>query len=597
MTSIRRIVRVLRPGRGPGQLGHKVGPAVMAAALVAAVSPAASQDGSGPASGVSAIPLSGRASGAVIGEVRVELRNGSGNPARDDAVVKLVRSSLAALPGSGYDRVAVATRLSALRSRIGTGALEPSLLERGDGSIVLLVEVDTVGPDGPGVVEGIVRGQLGDFPVIVRTDRSFVTAILTGGNGVYADTNAWFGAPALFAGSSPIAGDLPGRQATWTEAFVEYGIGGATQLGDSPFYAYGALTGITSGSAGQDIYRDDARIATAVEKAYAGLLYVDPDRDLTANVSLGRQNVTLNDGFLIHFVRGSANIDGRGATYLGARNANDFSMVGDISLDDWALKVFYIDPNELESLESNSTFAGVNLRRTLATGLSLDASLITVPGSDSTFATPDGRRLDREGLVTVSGHGRWSGAFGQPGMWLEGELAHQFHPDEDISTYGGYALIGYRAVDLPWTPSLSYRFSYFSGDDPATARYERFDPLLSTGLGNWLQGINFGKLTSNSNLAVHRLQFNVTPDPRLNITLDWHLLRAAEENNLGSNPALSTLSSLDIGNEFTLSARWAINENLFLQSLGSVALPGRALRDVGADEPWLSLQASLYWTF
>ena len=70
---------------------------------------------------------------------------------------------------------------------------------------------------------------------------------------------------------------------------------------------------------------------------------------------------------------------------------------------------------------------------------------------------------------------------------------------------------------------------------------------------------------------------------------------APQLNNLGGNPALSVLTSHDLGQEFTLTGRWAINKTYYLQALGSVAVPGKALRDVGATTPWTTLQASLYW--
>lgn len=183
------------------------------------------------------------------------------------------------------------------------------------------------------------------------------------------------------------------------------------------------------------------------------------------------------------------------------------------------------------------------------------------------------------------------------GLWLEGEIAQQSHENFDISARAGYALVGYHFTDLPWSPSISYRYAYASGDDPGTPEYERYDPMLSTGLGNWLQGISFGKITSNSNLAVHRIQVNVTPQPELNLTLDWHGLSAPELNNLGGNPALSQLTSGDIGNEVSITARWAISRTWYFQGVASYAKPGKALPSIGADDPWTTLQASLYWTF
>ena len=166
-----------------------------------------------------------------------------------------------------------------------------------------------------------------------------------------------------------------------------------------------------------------------------------------------------------------------------------------------------------------------------------------------------------------------------------------------MSAWAGYGLAGFRFNHLPWKPSLSYRYAHASGDDPATGHYERFDPLLSTGLGNWLQGINFGKVTSNANLAVHRVQVNLTTKPALHLTFDWHGLRAPQLNNLGANRALSLLSSHRIGNEYSLTARWSMSRHWYFQGVASVGVPGKALRDIGATQPWSTVQSSFYWTF
>lgn len=552
------------------------------------------QDG-GPA----AVPLEARADGAPISRIEVVLARGSGNAARDSGAVQRLRRTLAALEGRSYRRAVVERELAAARSRLGIGRLDVVLIPGSPpGTIGLRIEVDTAGA-APGTPPAPVGAALGDwkrFPLLYRSDRAVVTALISGGFGVYADPNPWFGRTRALIGRSPLAGRLPGRVPAWTEGFVESGLGAASQIGDSPFYGYGALTYLTSWSRGQDIYRADARSLTTLEKAYAGLLYVDPATGATLNVSAGRQAVTLNDGFLIHFVRGSANIGKRAGLYLGPRTTNDFSVVADGSHGPWSFKAFYIDPNELRLVDSRSTFAGFNLRYRITPTLSVDASVITVPRSVTTFGLPDGSRVPKEGLRTLAGHVRWNQAFGVEGMWLAGEFAHQTSDRAATEAHAGYGLVGYRAGWLPWSPSLSYRYAFASGDDPRTRRYERFDPLLSTGLGNWLQGVTFGKLTSNSNLAVHRLQFDVMPTPALNLTFDWHLLRAPELTNLGSNPVISRLSSHDLGQEFTLTARWAINRNLFLQSFVSVAVPGRALRDAGLTRNWTTLQSSLYWS-
>ncbi len=534
------------------------------------------------------IPLPALAEGSAIAEARVTLANDGGNPARGRAAAARLAKSLRDLEGRTFSRGLVERRLAAARARLGPGRIGYRLLPASrPGEVVVLVEID-LSATTPARPQPL---------TLIQNDRVYLTAVLAGGVGVYSDPNVWFGRPDLFLRGNPLAGKLPGRGPAWTEGFVEFGLAGAAQIGDSPLYLYGALTGLTSWTRGQDFFRADPRTYTGLEKAYGGLLYVDPETGNSLDVSLGRQTVTLNDGFLIHFVRGAANAGVRAASYIGARTANDFSAVATGRFGPWSFKAFYIDPDELPRVDSRSTFAGVNLRYAITPTLSADASWITIPRSTSTFATPDGRRLEREGLQTLAGHLRWNRALGVDGLWLESEVAHQSHDHYPMSAWAAYGLVGYQAADLPWSPSLSYRFAYATGDNPATQRYERFDPLLSTGLGNWLQGVIFGKVTSNSNVAVHRLQFNLVPAPTLNVTFDWHLLRAPERNNLGSNPAISRLSSSDIGQEFSLTGRWAINRNLYLQTIGSVGLPGKALRDAGATKNWTTLQSSLYWTF
>lgn len=559
-------------------------PVLLLAAAVLSLGGGAGARAQGAAGG--RIPLAEQAEGATIERVRVDMRASGGSRERDEALLGRLRRALAPLEGARFSRQIVEARLAPIRTRMGAGSITYRLQSGGlESALTLVVELDTRGkPEAPG------------FPVLHESERSQVSAIVSGGFGLYSDRNPWFGQPLLFNAHSPIAKRLPGRGPAWTEGYVEPGLSAMFQLGDAPVWAYAAFTYMTSWSRGQDIFRSDSRTFGAVEKGYGGLLYVDPDTGDSVNVSAGRQNFTLNDGFLVNLVRGSSNAGARGATYLGPRLANDFSAIADARFGPWRLKTFYIDPNELEFLESRTTFAGANVGYDASKDLSLDATAIVVPQSKSTFSNPFGLRLPKEGLTTFAGHAKQRNAFGVGGAWLEGELAYQTHPDYAMSAWAGYALAGYRFAAAPWTPSISYRYALFSGDDPLTRRYERFDSLLSTGLGTWLQGINFGKLTSNSNLETHRIQFNVAPIAPLNLTFDWHLLRAPELENRGANPALQPLASRNLGQEFTLSARWAINRNLYLQAIASHALPGSALKQIGADKPWSTFQTSLYWS-
>ncbi len=115
----------------------------------------------------------------------------------------------------------------------------------------MVLELDTAMPVTAAGAQGAITGDGRSFPVLYRSDRAFLTAILSGGLGAYTDINPWFSNPALFTAGSPIARKRPGRAPSWTEGYTELGFAGAAQLGDTPFYAYGALTALTSWSVGQ----------------------------------------------------------------------------------------------------------------------------------------------------------------------------------------------------------------------------------------------------------------------------------------------------------------------------------------------------------
>ncbi len=180
-------------------------------------------------------------------------------------------------------------------------------------------------------------------------------------------------------------------------------------------------------------------------------------------------------------------------------------------------------------------------------------------------------------------------------MWFASEVAHQSHDRYKMSAWAAYGLIGYQASDLPWSPSLSYRFAYATGEIARRSATKGSTLSSRQALANWLQGVIFGKVTANANLAVHRLQFNsFRADAQPDLRMAPSAGARAQQSRL--KPGDIRLSSSDIaGNQ--PDRRWAINRNLYLQTIGSVGAPGRALRDAGATKSWTTLQSSLYWTF
>ncbi|MGL4543187.1 MAG: alginate export family protein, partial [Polymorphobacter sp.] len=382
------------------------------------------------------------------------------------------------------------------------------------------INIDASAAAKPGAATG--------FPTLLRTDSTLVTVIAGASFGAYSDSNPWFGDGATFTRLSPVAKHpATGRRATWVEGVVEAGAGAITQLGSAPLYVYGAATVLWDASAGQDLFTNETRSMIATEKLYAGLLYADKASHRSANLSFGRQNYTLDDGFLISQFNGSANAGPRPGLYLNPRTAFDMTALLNIRLGNLRLKGFYLDPDEIEEFESNTNFAGANVNWQVTPKVTLGVTYITIPRSDSRFRLPGGGSVPREGEATLAVNLRLDDVLGVAGSWVQGEYAGQWNGDE-TRAWAGYATIGWRVPDSSWQPSLSYRYSAFSGDDPATPRYERYDPLMSGGLAEWVQGINLKKLFGNANMNVQRLRATARPAGNLTLTLDLFDFKARE---------------------------------------------------------------------
>ena len=84
------------------------------------------------------------------------------------------------------------------------------------------------------------------------------------------------------------------------------------------------------------------------------------------------------------------------------------------------------------------------------------------------------------------------------------------------------AQASYALSKVAWAPTFTYRYAYFQGDDPATARHEAFDPLLPgfDDWGSWWQSEIVGEYTvANSNLASSLVRAHVDPSDSIGVGL------------------------------------------------------------------------------
>lgn len=470
------------------------------------------------------------------------------------------------------------------------------------GEVVVVVSVQlapeaVAAPTETGI---FVTGDWREFPNLYTSDRATAVAILRGGLSNFTSDNTWFGNADTFTQGNPLARDPAGSGTySWFDGYLELGVAGITQIDTIPLYMYGGVSNIVSATLQPDLFESDDRIFSSIEDLYGGFVYgyrTDNSR-FGINLSAGRQDYRISNGLL--FANGAGNGGDRATILSNPRTAFDSTVIGRIRWNNLRLEGFYLDPNELPLLNTQTEFIGANLEYDDNRSIQLGLSYVNVPNSDFSYFTLTDV-FSREGLNVIYPRVRFTNPFGLDGLWLQAEYVHQWNNNFDMAANAVWGQIGYTVRDVPWTPTLSYRYAYFSGDDPNTSAFERFDPLLSGGSPDtWIQGANLVKLYQNSNLITHQAVLRLRPSQRFDLALQYIHLSAAESNNLGGTQALSFLDSADIGQEVTLTARYNLSRNFLVYASGSVAFPGDAIQQVVSDDPgpWYFLQLSFLINF
>ncbi len=544
------------------------------------------------------------AEGLPIALLYIHLEKSTGASANDEGLKKQVAKAFGISEGATFRRVVVEFGLKRIRRLDTVQSAGLKLFQTvPSGQVLVAILVSPLEQEKivPKKAEGMVSsGNIRDFPTIFENDRSKFVFILNGGTGIFNDTNPWFGGFGdNFNNKNPISDDpLGAGTSTWVEGYFEPGFGGVHQLSGYPVYPYGALSYLMSGSAGHDIYNSETRGYGDFEKLYAGVIWDLPGKDSMLDVSIGRQIYQIRDGFLLSKIPVSTSVGDRAALYLGPRLTSENTVLVCAKAFGFNMDAFLLEPSEPEEIATDTQLAGINLQYQFS-NTDAACTYFYVPESESVYLTPDGQRLPRKGLRTFNPSLSMTRLFGLDGSWIKAEYAYQDNADFAMSAQAGYVWVGYQAENFSWRPAFSYRWSIFTGDNPATQTFERFDPLFSGGLGDFLPGIIFSKVYKNSNLITNRATFSTKPADTTELSIDYFHHRADQLNNLGGIGPLQTIKSKDIGQEITLSALHYIGKHLFFQGLASVAIPGEAIDQAlgGSAENWYTFQAALYMFF
>ena len=181
---------------------------------------------------------------------------------------------------------------------------------------------------------------------------------------------------------------------------------------------------------------------------------------------------------------------------------------------------------------------------------------------------------------------------------MAGDYAHQWNDRIQMKADAYNAETGYAFSQLPFAPGLVYAFRSFSGDDPTTAQYEKFDPLFYEGSPPlWATGSNGSFTFLNSNVLAHRISLNLTLNPKNYMAFYYWHVRADEVNSpvqfgqagrisaSGGEPQLvAGVPDPHLSDDFYVEYTRVISPQIFLTAGVAVSVPGRGLREL-VDNP------------
>ncbi len=407
---------------------------------------------------------------------------------------------------------------------------------------------------------------------IYEGDNAKLDVRLRAGAAVFGTSNSWFGNSRLVIGSDP---DV------WFEAFTEFGLVGTLNFLDSEIY--GAVTGVYTGQRKEDIRGNSSDHSVHVEKAFVGWRY---DKgiptgisDLTIDsidLSVGRQEYKIGNGFLIWdgTLRRRDNV----GFQFDPRQVWQLAGVGRMGIGPLKIEGFYLNPeaeNDRQRMTVEAKGWGANLEYDF--------------GDYGTLGGTFGHIFDGKGMPIREGGNVFNMRANitplkpLPGLSFYGEFAYEENGSRAEAL--GYALqAGYRANEWWGSPSISYRYAYFSGDDPDTKnKDEGFDPLAYGGSdwGTWFQGEIIGHyVLLNTNLKTHLARFDLKPLESVMAGVQYYKFELDNAQGFGA-------TSSSFAQELDINVTWFIDKRFRVTAVGGIARPQQAAKQLlGGDKDW-----------
>jgi len=411
-----------------------------------------------------------------------------------------------------------------------------------------------------------------------------------GGLNLVSEDNLFWNFASVYAPNADFNSDE-----TWLEAYVKPGLSFDRRF-ESGHVLYGRISGVGSKTFGTDAF--DARDGGAItlEEGYLGLRSTDLPTNY--DLSVGPRELKLGTGMLI--ANGGVSGFERGALKFGPRKAWEQAAIGRLTSGPVTFTGYFIQPRELRSNDGDNQLAGVDVRADAKSGNYVGFTYVNVLRSHSPYVRaapgglgpptiiPDGR----DNTNAIDFYFRASPKGGPlRNVFVTGEIAYEWNNRIDMSAWGGRGQIGYIFSETGWKPSLVATYKIFSGDDPTTARIERFDPLYYEGSpGAWATGSKSSMVFINSNLKVLELALAVQPSMKDALTLRYaHIMaeKLASPIQFGqatrpiSTPSgfnlIAGVTNHHLSDDLFLEYNHIFNQHVFLTAGISASFPGAGI--------------------
>ena len=357
------------------------------------------------------------------------------------------------------------------------------------------------------------------------------------------------------------SGDL---SENWLESFAKPALSATYGLNTGELYGAASVVGERTFSAPPPLVGDEAS-SFHVEDLYLGwrsgtsLGLGDNALDLRA----GRSRYQIGRGFILSDGGGEGGT--RGGYWSNARKAWEFSAVARFAPKRHALEAFYLDRDEVPERETGTRLWGANYELSLGEENTIGASYLALQ-ADSL--------ADRDGMSVYNLRAYLSPFKRLPDLSFGAEYALEDNGDRMSST-AWIAQVAYQLSGVRWQPTLGYRYSFYEGDDPATAKNEAFDSLLPGfyDWGTWWQGeIAGGYFLSNSNLISHQARLHLAPNKSLGTGLIGFIFQADQPASYGPG-----VTSRNIATELDAYADVKLNSNFSLMLVAAYGNPQDAV--------------------